>query len=262
VTGARMRFPRLRPVDREEAGAVKETGDGRLEVPPGGGAANSPYPDFDVARAEKWASDWDEKTRELVLHRVHEVPSYRFFSADEAALLEALCARLVPQQDRPAGQRIPIGQWIDDRLHRGEGYGYRYEEMPEDGPAYRGALAGFESTARSLFGTGFVELTAIQQDDVIRLVANGSPPGEPWTAVPARRFFQRFLGDVLTVYYAHPAAWAEIGFNGPASPRGHMRLDLGRRDPWEARERRPRSSVEIVRGAPGVSGGEGQAPTH
>jgi hypothetical protein len=55
------------------------------------------------------------------------------------------------------------------------------------------------------------------------------------------------MGEVITNYYAHPAAWAEIGFNVPASPRGHIRLQLGSRDPWEAKEMRPRSSVEIVR---------------
>ena len=36
-------------------------------------------------------------------------------------------------------------------------------------------------------------------------------------------------------YYAHPSAWNEIGFGGPASPRGYVRMDFNRRDPWEAR---------------------------
>ena len=80
-----------------------------------------------------------------------------------------------------------------------------------------------------------------------RYLVDGKPPGVVWKELPARRFFQLFMRDVITNYYAHPAAWAEIGFNGPASPRGHMRLGLGKRDPWEAEEKRPRSSVEIVR---------------
>jgi hypothetical protein len=44
------------------------------------------------------------------------------------------------------------------------------------------------------------------------------------------------LHDVINAYYAHPTAWSEIGFGGPASPRGYVRLDAGRRDPWEAAE--------------------------
>jgi hypothetical protein len=41
---------------------------------------------------------------------------------------------------------------------------------------------------------------------------------------------------VVGIYYAHPAAWSEIGFGGPASPRGYVRLGFDERDPWEAEE--------------------------
>ena len=40
-------------------------------------------------------------------------------------------------------------------------------------------------------------------------------------------------------YYAHPTAWNEIGFGGPASPRGYVRMGFDRRDPWEAAEAKP-----------------------
>ena len=33
-----------------------------------------------------------------------------------------------------------------------------------------------------------------------------------------------------------PTAWSEIGWGGPASPRGYVRLDFNERDPWEAAE--------------------------
>jgi hypothetical protein len=38
------------------------------------------------------------------------------------------------------------------------------------------------------------------------------------------------------MYYAHPQAWDEIGFGGPASPRGYVRMGFNRYDPWEAVE--------------------------
>ncbi len=34
-------------------------------------------------------------------------------------------------------------------------------------------------------------------------------------------------------FYAHPYAWDEIGFGGPAYPRGYLRLGRGSREPWE-----------------------------
>ena len=44
------------------------------------------------------------------------------------------------------------------------------------------------------------------------------------------------LKTVVGFYYAHPKAWNEIGFGGPASPRGYVRLGFSERDPWEAKE--------------------------
>jgi hypothetical protein len=234
-----------------------------LHVPPGGGAEQSPYPDFDITNTDKWNLDWDEKTRQMVIERLEHVPSYRFFSTEEAKLLEALCDCALPQDDRPEAQRIPIAPWIDERLYTGKGSGYRYENMPEDRQAYQMGLRGCSETAHGLFGIAFVELPRADQEEVIRQVAEGSPPGETWQSLPAVFFFQLFMGDVITNYYAHPAAWAEIGFNGPASPRGHIRLRLNFRDPWEAREYQPHSSVEIVRRSHGKRKGPAKGgPTH
>jgi hypothetical protein len=40
-----------------------------------------------------------------------------------------------------------------------------------------------------------------------------------------------------TAFYSHPWAWNEIGFGGPAYPRGYKNLGLDRREPWEVSER-------------------------
>jgi hypothetical protein len=47
------------------------------------------------------------------------------------------------------------------------------------------------------------------------------------------------LSDVVSAYYSHPTAWNEIGWGGPASPRGYVRMDFNRRDAWEAAEAYP-----------------------
>ena len=41
---------------------------------------------------------------------------------------------------------------------------------------------------------------------------------------------------VLSEFYAHPWAWNEIGFGGPAYPRGYARLGIGLRESWEGEE--------------------------
>ena len=68
-------------------------------------------------------------------------------------------------------------------------------------------------------------------------MAEGRLRGPAWGGMPAVLFFQsRVLPDIVKSYYAHPTAWSEIGFGGPASPRGYVRLDFNARDPWEAAE--------------------------
>ncbi len=89
--------------------------------------------------------------------------------------------------------------------------------------------------------------------------------------MPAHRFFMLVLQDVLEVYYAHPWAWDEIGFGGPAYPRGYMRLEGGMPEPWEVEERRtpwrpPPITVsdryEFVAGREEHSATPGQGGTH
>ena len=39
--------------------------------------------------------------------------------------------------------------------------------------------------------------------------------------------------DIANAFYAHPVGWNEIGWGGPASPRGYVRMQYDMRDPWE-----------------------------
>jgi hypothetical protein len=47
------------------------------------------------------------------------------------------------------------------------------------------------------------------------------------------------MRSVLEAFYAHPWAWNEIGFGGPAYPRGYAAFGsphLGEDEHWEAHE--------------------------
>jgi hypothetical protein len=47
------------------------------------------------------------------------------------------------------------------------------------------------------------------------------------------------MRHALAAFYSHPWAWNEIGFGGPAYPRGYMRMGVGDhrgRDPHEGEE--------------------------
>ncbi len=195
------------------------------------------YPGFNTLGQQDF---WDEATRRVVLDRVQNVPPIRFFSEAEARLLAAVCDRLLPQDDRDGTHKIPIVPVIDERLHTGRIDGYRYEDMPPDGEAFRLGLKGIEAVAQHLHGRGFAELGPRAQDEILWALHREEPPAghDIWQRVPLDRFWMLLIGDVVDAYYAHPYAWDEIGFGGPAYPRGYRRLEGGRREPWEVNEQR------------------------
>lgn len=192
----------------------------------------SPYAGYDVLA--KWDTpSWDDRTRDVVRRRLHEVPPRRFLSEVEWHTLEAICARLLPQPER--SHPIPIVPWIDEKLHHDWRDGFRYEDMPPLREAWRLGVNGIDQEARMTFARDFVALDGAQQDAVLRAVQSGNVRSELWQTLPAARFFTMILlKEAVGEYYAHPAAWSEVGFGGPASPRGYVRLGMNQRDPWEA----------------------------
>ncbi|MGZ4619257.1 MAG: hypothetical protein ACXV3F_11180 [Frankiaceae bacterium] len=49
-----------------------------------------------------------------------------------------------------------------------------------------------------------------------------------------------------TAFYSHPWAWNEIGFGGPAYPRGYQNLGLDAREHWERPEQHPANPAAAV----------------
>lgn len=193
------------------------------------------YPGFDVLA--KWSSaDFDDPTREVVRRRVEEVPPLRFFTAEEAATLQAVADRIVPQEDRAAGERIPIVPWIDQKLARDEHDGFRDERLPPQREMWCQALAGLDQAAEALHGASFAKLGRSERDALVNRLAGGEMPAEIWATLPAKLFFKQLLQLVVRTYYAHPTAWSEVGYNGPSAIRGHVRIWADGVDPWEAQE--------------------------
>ncbi len=228
------------------------------------------YPRFSTLAQRKF---WDAKTRDVVLDRVENVPPIRFFTAEQARILEAICDRVLPQDDRDDAHRIPIVPQIDRRLYEDTHDGYRFEDMPPDREAFPLGIRAIDEIARELHGRGFDRLDAHDQEQILRSLHDGKPEGaaDVWQRMPVVRFWLLLVQDCAEAYYAHPWAWDEIGFGGPAYPRAYMRLERGEPEPWETDERRyawqpPRMSAsgdyEPVGGTAEHLGSPGQGGTH
>lgn len=195
------------------------------------------YPGYDVLE-KRLGMSWDDVTREVVARRLAVPREPRALDATEFATLVAVCDRILPQP--PYREAVPLAAYVDEKLHLNALDGYRNAALPPLREAWKRGLAGLDAAARAAHGRGFVDLAPDEQDAVLREAEAGKLEGEAWGDMPSRLFFtERVLSDVVSAYYAHPIAWSEIGYGGPASPRGYVRLDLGRRDPWEAAEYRP-----------------------
>ena len=193
-----------------------------------------PYRGYDVLA--KWDSvSYDATTRAVLRRRLLAIPQRRFLTEHEWALTTVIAARLV----RTPFDRLspPIVPWIDEMLDRDQGEGFRYADMPPLRDAWRRGLAGIDAQAHAKFDRSFIALDAGQCDAVLRDVQCGRVDAAAWHGLSARRFFVHvLLKTIAGLHYAHPSSWSEIGFGGPASPRGYVRLGFDARDPWDARE--------------------------
>ncbi|MGB6875474.1 MAG: gluconate 2-dehydrogenase subunit 3 family protein [Candidatus Acidiferrales bacterium] len=228
------------------------------------------YPGFSTLGQKGF---WDQATRNLVLARVEQIPAIRFFSHQETLLMTAICDRILPQDDRDELHKIPIVNFIDERLYENRLDGYRFESMPSDQEAFRLGLEGITAISQHMYGKPFVELSPLEQEFVLKTLHDGKPPAGQhiWGRMPISRFWLLLVQDVVGVYYAHPFAWDEIGFGGPAYPRGYMRLEKGDPEPWEVDERRyawapppgsPSAKFTSVGGSSEHKGSAGQGGTH
>jgi Gluconate 2-dehydrogenase subunit 3 len=205
------------------------------------------YPGYDVL-AKRASPSWNAQTRRVIDQRMAILPdAHAFFNDEEWATLRSVCARIVPQ---PASRAhpAPVAAMLDEKLKSNVGDGYRDARLPPQDEAWRRGLGAIEAEARARYDLPFHELDGGRQDEILKDLHADKPRSDAWGDMSPKLFFEKqLLHDICAAYYAHPAAWNEIGFGGPASPRGYVRMNYDRRDPWEAAEALPGGEEEARR---------------
>jgi hypothetical protein len=186
------------------------------------------YPDYNVLDETR---HWDEVTRRVVLDRVEKVPPIRFFTEHEARTLGTFCDVVMAQDRDP---KIPVLNMVDAKLFAGKLDGFRYAEMPDDRETWRRVAVGLDAAARQHGAGDFAGASLELQRTVIQAFADGELHGEVWDELAPARAWSVVIRGVLSEFYSHPWAWNEIGFGGPAYPRGYARFGVGQRESWEA----------------------------
>ncbi len=146
---------------------------------------------------------------------------YQFVTEGEAALLQAVLDRIIPQDE--GEDKIDLVGFLDWAIPLPLGYGDRPERVPDDPTIFREGLRGVAQTARGMFaGRSFQQLSDGDKDRVLRAVQEGRAEGGVWQRIPGPVFFRKLMVKALNGYCAHPKVWARIGFYGPAYPEGYV----------------------------------------
>jgi hypothetical protein len=182
------------------------------------------------------ARDWDQATAGVVLERLSPTTQLAFFTAHETSVARPLLGLLMGQ-DAAAGRvdqpSVPVLELIDTRLARGETDGWHYDDLPEDGEAWRQTLRWLDEDARERHHQGFAHLSGGEQAELLHAVQDLAHQARSWHEFPAGHVWSLWTRYACTAFYSHPWAWNEIGFGGPAYPRGYLNLGIDRREHWE-----------------------------
>ncbi|WP_116137686.1 gluconate 2-dehydrogenase subunit 3 family protein [Trinickia diaoshuihuensis] len=218
----------------------------------------SRYPGYDVLLKRDTPS-WDEVTRTVIDERLATRNVPRYCNDVQWRTLSALCAVLVPRAYRRDDTRaqggiprwreplVPVAAFVDAKLAKDEREGYRDARMPPLREAWRIGLAALDAESRLAYGAGFADIDEIRQRELVTKMQRGELKDASWEGMPCGVFFKlRALHDVSNAYYSHPRSWNEIGFGGPANPRGYVRMQANRRDPWEAAEATPGNEARAL----------------
>lgn len=193
----------------------------------------SHYPNFNVLHEEE---HWDPHTQKIVDKRVDPLSfyPYQFFTQQEAETLFQLCSVLLDDQRYPV--IIYVVHYFDSTLNANVGESQRKIGVPKQSILIRDGLVWLDQVCQERYDAKFASLDDAVKIEIVNQLIEGSLPLQMnQDRVPISDFMDKIRSEAVAAYYSHPSTWSEIGYAGPAYPRGYVRSELGLTDPWEAK---------------------------
>ena len=110
--------------------------------------------------------------------------TWRFFTSEEARIVDAMTAVLIPADQDPGASEARVVNYIDLQLAK------RFRRFQ---PAYRQGLATVAETSRRMFGRAFLELAAGQRVTIMEDLEKSN-----------REFFDLLLNHTRQGFYGDP----------------------------------------------------------
>ena len=122
-----------------------------------------------------------------------------------------MCEQIFPKDEFPGAIELGVPNFIERCLREGHA---------EWIGIYRAGLRSTETSSRSIYGRGFLELSFDDQTRLLGRMQTGDLPNADWHSVAARDFFRMIRDHTLQGAYSHPkyggnrnkAAWDMIGY--------------------------------------------------
>jgi hypothetical protein len=189
------------------------------------------YPQYDVLQEQE---AWDSHTRDIVLARLEGGCKFHSLTLTEAEMLRAICSVLAG--DNRADLIQFVLSHIDQSMDAQTGESERKDNVPKAGELVRTGLAGLDQWAITQKGQPFINMSETDQHSAVLALSQESLPMPTKHRFAQKALFNRLLSWTVESYYSHPTVWSEIGYGGPAYPRGYVRTSIGQTDPWEAKQ--------------------------
>jgi len=120
---------------------------------------------------------------------------WRFFTADEAGTVSAICEQIIPADEDPGAIDAGVPNFIDKQLM---GPYRRFRET------YRSGLNGVDETSRAMFGNRFASLNWSNQTAILRALESGKAAGPTWQTQSPSAFFDMVRDHSLQGFYGSP----------------------------------------------------------
>ncbi len=144
--------------------------------------------------------------------RIRAGRGFRFFTAEEAATVDAICEALIPSDSDPGARAARVVNYIDIQLTRH----FRKHQR-----AYREGIAAVEAASRTKFSKPFTGISTDEQSELLTEFEEKS-----------KTFFDLILAHTRQGFYGDPrhggnrdmVSWKMVGLPFPPV-RGRMHYD-------------------------------------
>lgn len=189
------------------------------------------YPSYNLLNEQE---HWDEHTREIVLKRVGPFKDHKFLDEHEAKLILAI-ARHIVYEDRKEILAYVVHH-LDSTLASPIGEDQRKVGIPPKKELIRQGLKFIDKLANKEFHAPFLDIEVDEQLSLLESLDKGKATQiSGWPDNKQKALFNKLATEISSAYYSHPIVWSEIGYGGPAYPRGYVRVEKSLTDPWEAK---------------------------